>query len=109
MWPDIMGVTTNASAAMHSRIKRDGHFHIKGLLSPDELSAFRPHVVAAALTIAARCEVLNLELHDDVVAKVPGPDGGHLPFLQLDHPSPFQALEGDEHALLLLLMLLLAL
>ena len=54
----------DASAAMQRRIKRDGHFHIKGLLSPDEMSAFRPHIVAAALSIAARCET-ECETKDD--------------------------------------------
>lgn len=63
-WPGAGVTETDVSAAMHRRIKRDGHFHIKGLLTPDEMSAFRPHIVAAALSIATRCEA-DCETKDD--------------------------------------------
>jgi hypothetical protein len=53
-----------AGAKMHRRIKRDGHFHIKGLLSPEEVAEYRPHLVAAALSIAAGCE-LSCTTKDD--------------------------------------------
>jgi len=53
-----------AGPALHRRIKRDGHLHLRGLLSGEEAAAFRPYVVSEALAIAAACET-NCQTKDD--------------------------------------------
>ena len=55
-WPPLPHAEVNVNDAMHRHLKRDGHYHLQGLLSPAELASYRPHIVAAALAIAARCE-----------------------------------------------------
>ena len=45
-----------AGPALHRRIKRDGHLHLRGLLSGEEAAAFRPYVVSEAPAIAAACD-----------------------------------------------------
>ena len=53
-----------AGPALHRRIKRDGHLHLRGLLSGEEAAAFRPYVVSEALAIAAACET-DCQTKDD--------------------------------------------